>query len=230
MMRSDCLITPAEQSRDLVIACTSYGGHSAPADRFEWTRVLAPAACHKIFLRDSMQHWFQGGLLGFSHSLEDTIEKLRAFIAARGITRILTLGSSMGGYGALLLASLLRAERTIAFAPQTSMEFGWMSSIGDLRWEQKLTELRHLGLGELDLVALLRASGPPGHSQIVYPQTIAFDVVHARRLGEFSTTELIEVVDGTHELAINYVRSGWVSANVAGFLGQDPADFNVGRG
>ncbi len=212
-----------EGSENLIIACTSYGSHGVPASGFEWTGVLSRASCHKIFLRDSMQHWYLGGLLGFSSSLQQTVAHLSELVMKHRVRRILTLGSSMGGYAALLLASLLHAERAIAFSPQTAMTFDWMHAIGDLRWELKMTEMKNLELGDQDIVACWHANGCPGRAQIIYPEGVPLDRVHATRLREFPMCEVTGIEGGDHEVAYAFAKSGWVTTAVAEFLRVDPA-------
>ncbi|MBV0913695.1 sialate O-acetylesterase [Anianabacter salinae] len=67
-----------------------------------------------IHLRASRNDWFQ------TDSFAAMAQAIRAAIP--NDTRLVTYGSSMGGFGALLFSGALRAERVIAIAPQVSID------------------------------------------------------------------------------------------------------------
>ena len=74
---------------------------------------------NKIFLRDFSQAWYQNGLPGVGntfYAIGDFIEKK---IAELEPEEVFFVGNSMGGYAAILFASLVGRGTAIAFAPQT---------------------------------------------------------------------------------------------------------------
>jgi pimeloyl-ACP methyl ester carboxylesterase len=70
-------------------------------------------ATSQIVVRDPSSRWYQAGLPGIGETLEEIAERLKWEIAELGATRIVTFGSSMGGYAAILFGCLLDAERAI---------------------------------------------------------------------------------------------------------------------
>lgn len=73
-------------------------------------------------LRDPRDTWFQNGTSDALPTPEAVAEHLKGLISAIKPSRVVTVGSSMGGYGALLFAGLLSADAAIAFAPQTYLD------------------------------------------------------------------------------------------------------------
>lgn len=82
---------------------------------FEWYGSRIKKCKKHIFLRDIKKQWY---LTGINKNL-NTIEKLTSFIKeeTEGY-RIITVGSSAGGYAAVLFGSLLNAEYTLSFNGQ----------------------------------------------------------------------------------------------------------------
>ena len=87
-------------------------------NRFEWQRNKVPYASKHIFLRDLHKQWY---LTGVNAEL-DTPEKLKNFLRCetKGY-RVVCLGSSAGGYAAMLFGSLLDASLVISFNGQLNL-------------------------------------------------------------------------------------------------------------
>lgn len=84
-------------------------------NRFEWWNLRHPKACKHIFIRDIYKQWY---LHGINVEL-DSIEKLTDFLKDEiaGFDTYF-IGSSAGGYAAVLLGSLLNAKRIYSFNNQ----------------------------------------------------------------------------------------------------------------
>lgn len=209
-MRQDCLILPALGSSELVISFTSYGTHSIPAGDFEWKNIVGSFAVHKIFMRDSFQHWYRSACLGFSPSLLHTIASIKAYIATHGITKVITIGSSMGGHGALLFGSLLHADHCISLAPQVNLHRDFLLPNGDLRWQAKMTEINMIGYDDLDLAEIVKRS-PPGETLVYFDAAVALDKIHAETLTGLPNIALIDAGIGEHEVAYALAKSGEIT-------------------
>lgn len=83
-------------------------------DRYEWIRWSTQSE-RKIYLRDIHKEWYFRGI----NSVYNTIDKVLSLlkIMSKGY-KIVTVGSSAGGYAASLFGILLGAERVFAFSPQ----------------------------------------------------------------------------------------------------------------
>jgi len=87
-------------------------------DKYEWRRNRFPKARKHIFIRDIQKQWYLGGI----NSSLDHPDKLVDFLKmeTNGF-EIFTIGSSAGGFAAILFGSLLRAKRVYAFNAQLNL-------------------------------------------------------------------------------------------------------------
>lgn len=106
------------RSDRLMVSFTGIGFKDPPEQFHEF-----PAMCwrggqnHVAFITDKNRAWFNRPQL-----VSRTVETIRKRAAQAGITRITTLGNSMGGYAAILFAHPLGADRAISFVPQFTMD------------------------------------------------------------------------------------------------------------
>jgi hypothetical protein len=81
-------------------------------DKYEWMGNKLPNAHKHIFIRDIKKQWYLNGINDkLNHPLK-VLEFLRN--ETKGY-RVITIGSSAGGYAALLFGNLLTCERVYAF-------------------------------------------------------------------------------------------------------------------
>lgn len=79
-----------------------------------------------LFVTDRRATWYSAP--GLWAKVVDLVKYLRT---SEGIDEIVSLGNSMGGYGALLLPQEVRVRRAIAFSPQLTLDRGLTD---DDRW------------------------------------------------------------------------------------------------
>lgn len=88
-------------------------------NRFEWYQLRYPNASRHIYIRDIFKQWYLGGINDKINSLDALLcwikEKTNGY-------RVVTIGSSAGGYAAVVLGNLLNAERVLAFSPRMEMK------------------------------------------------------------------------------------------------------------
>jgi len=84
-------------------------------DFYEWYNIRIKKAYKHIFIRDIFKQWYLGGI----NSEINSPEKLLTFLQkeTEGLN-IIALGSSAGGYSAVLYGQLLRAEKILSFNGQ----------------------------------------------------------------------------------------------------------------
>ncbi len=84
-------------------------------NRFEWYGTRVNYACKHIFLRDIKKQWYLNGVSGNLNS----IEKVASFLKkeTEGY-KVVTIGSSAGGYAAVLFGQLIGAVKTYSFNGQ----------------------------------------------------------------------------------------------------------------
>lgn len=84
-------------------------------NRFEWYGTRVNKATKHIFVRDVFKQWYAKGINQRLNSVEKVAEWLRG--ECEGYKTIV-IGSSAGGYGAVLFGNLIDADIQIAFSPQ----------------------------------------------------------------------------------------------------------------
>ena len=85
---------------------------------FEWYNTRINARKH-IFIRDIFKQWYLEGINAELDSPEKIFEWLKG--ETEGY-EVVTVGSSAGGYSAVLYGSLLKAQKVIAFNAQFSLK------------------------------------------------------------------------------------------------------------
>ena len=106
--------------------------------QFEFYRAARILDEHKIFLRDFSQSWYQRGLPGIAGDPLELGAYLKSRIEELGPEEVTFVGNSMGGFAAILFASMLGVGRAVAFAPQTSISPARRLGLRDFRWTRQL--------------------------------------------------------------------------------------------
>ncbi len=89
-------------------------------DRYEWENLskMRPIAKHAkrlIFVRDVFKQWYIHGISERNGSVERVVKLLMELTAGY---EVIMVGSSAGGYAAVLYGNLCHADRIIALSPQ----------------------------------------------------------------------------------------------------------------
>ena len=137
----------------------------------EFRKSLAGMSNHLYFVKDKTRHWYNSSFDEITKLLNEDFEQ-------RGVKNVLTLGNSMGGFGAIIFAGRLSGCRSaIAFAAQSSVD----PSI--VPWEQRYTKYTDTvshwaGLDASKLLA------PDVNYTLIYGDKSGIDIRHATRMAE----------------------------------------------
>jgi hypothetical protein len=191
-------------SRTLLIALGSLSkGIEPPA--FEWVKLTSELSCKRLLVRDVHQAWYQKGLPGHGDSLSQMVESLRELIAAHDVERLVVIGSSSGGYAALVVGTLLGADSVLAFGPQTTLDAAHLAEMRDLRWDEPLQELRTEGVIDPHWIDLQNALPPARWAsteyELYFDESLPSDRRHAERLLGVEGVRLHPVEGGKHFVA-----------------------------
>jgi len=155
-----------KNSTKLLVVFTWMG---ASPGRFAFYKSLNSIKENVLFLNDKNNEWYQNGIPGISASVDDTCTKIKELADKLNAVEIITIGSSMGAYGALLYGAKL-GSRSLAFSPETILNLPGSRSGKNIpaHIEKKYNDLRpHIKgssleasviTGELDTIDLLCAS------------------------------------------------------------------------
>ena len=185
-----------EDSRTMLLAFSGWIGlMGIPV--FEFTRISDSLRTKRIMVRDTKQRRFMMGVPGVGENVDEVAGRLQELIDHAGTERLVTVGNSMGAYGAILYGVLLDADVIQAYVPRTMG--AWYRNLHrkDLpqTWKMVLDlNLRYRGPREyFDLRRLLRARPDySGRIHIHYDSNYRVDRVSAHRLAEFPCVELHE--------------------------------------
>ena len=100
------------------------GGINGGVPSHEFVRACRRAGVRRaLFVRDVLRAWYLRGVGGDGgDSFAGVMAMLQDEIAALRPSRVVTIGSSMGGYAAVRAAIALRADAAVAFAPQVAID------------------------------------------------------------------------------------------------------------
>ena len=87
-------------------------------DKYEWINTKYPEAKRHIFVRDIQKQWYIEGVSAKNNTPELLANQLNEL--CKGYT-VFTIGSSAGGFAALLFGSLIKAKRVYAFNAQLDL-------------------------------------------------------------------------------------------------------------
>lgn len=105
---------PHKGSSQLLLIFSSV---NVEARKFVFYKNTIDLPVHKLYLNDSNNGWFQSGVKGLGDSIDKTVESILKLKEKLGASEIVTLGSSMGAYAALLYGAKLNA-RVLCFGAE----------------------------------------------------------------------------------------------------------------
>lgn len=197
-----------------VVAFTGIGFAMGGIQTEEFRRSLTDGERrHAVtFIIDKAKSWFNA-------TAADILPILQAETA--GARRVVTLGNSMGGFGAAYFAGLLpRCDRAIAFAPQFAVSPGAIPP-EEYRWAVLRKAIERHGIDHaLDHQA-------PGRRYIVFcGARSGLDRAHAERFkavgGE--AVDVFLIANGRHDVAADLKASGGLHALLDLLIDRDAFD------
>lgn len=175
-----------------------------PFEFFKLTTDPDFPVINKMFVRDFHQAWYQKGLPEVGESIDEVVTFISSEIEKRGISRVITVGTSAGGYAALLFGCLLNADEVLAFGPQTFIDSQNREFYQDDRWMPKIKTL-YQDLGEemkyFDLSLTLQDfSNNQTKFKIYFDCTHSLDNAHASHIKNCNNVQLIPYEEGGHSI------------------------------
>jgi hypothetical protein len=148
---------PIKGSQKLYII---FGGKNAGTGiaPFEFCNASNILNENRVFIRDLSQSWYHMGLPGLSNDIDSTANYLKQLIQRYSPSETILVGNSMGGFAAILFASLVQNCRAIAFAPQTFISPQKRFANSERRWKKEtygtylktLFKKKYFDLSQLD--------------------------------------------------------------------------------
>lgn len=129
-LKSDTFqIEPKPGSKKLIIFFSATG---ARAGKFNFWKEGSILPCHRIFINNGSNEWYQNGVPGLGSTVQETVETLKKWSDALGASEIYTCGGSMGAYAAILYGTQLGA-RVLSFAAETTLGIEGSRSVSHIK-------------------------------------------------------------------------------------------------
>jgi len=158
----------------------------------EFHRSLERLDCAALFVRDPECRWYQYD----AGALEALEARIRRSAEQAGAARLVCIGNSMGGFGALLFGARLGADAILSFVPQTAIDPAVTDALGDHRWQAYQARIPSYPFGDLAL-------RPPAAARTIvcHGADDELDSAHADRLAAVWPIERIAVASARHDAA-----------------------------
>lgn len=181
------IVDPTTSGPTLLIAFGGIASQIGGVPPFEFLSVVRTQDARRVFVRDLDQCWYQRGVRGASTNAEETTAALRAIIDDTSPSRVVTLGTSAGGFGAIAFGCAIGADLALAFGPQTFTSTWLRRWHRDRRWAEEILTLDALDPAGVvrDLLPIVKTSARsprPTQVEIHYGAAARIDRVHAHRL------------------------------------------------
>lgn len=165
---------------------------------------------NKIFLRDLSQSWYQCGLSGIGNTVFDIGKFLDNKIKQIDPDEIFFVGNSMGGYAAILFASMLGCGKAIVFSPQTFISPIKRIKYKDWRWTKQIFNTYKATLLRIpqpiyDLKKVLSKNGSGYTVDIFVSRNNKIDLAHANRVKNFNNI-YVHIYNVSGHNLVRYLR------------------------
>jgi hypothetical protein len=198
------------KSEVLIIALSSFFGLKNDPNKWEWeksTGILESEIPFKrMFVKDINEGWYQTQFEGVDgigpHALTSFIKER---IKESGAKRVLMMGLSLGGYGAILLGCLCKIDLALAISPQTYLT--------NLRYKKNNLHQKYEGLNinkeETNLkVVLDRYNNNFTKYNIYYGKYNLNDVAMAEKIKDCNGVNLYPIESSKHTVVDPLRESG----------------------
>jgi hypothetical protein len=185
----------------LFVAFTGIGHRLGAMQREEFVRVAQAGGEHSVLIvHDKTRSWYN------EPSFADKLQPIVAEWGAR-CEKIVTIGNSMGGFGAIVFAGLLDADVAIAFSPQFSVSPTVLPK--ENRWNEFTSKIKEF---------IYESAGSyivPGCEYYLFQGDGGKDWNHVGSFPILSNVHQFVIRDGPHNIAAILKSRGFLSKIVS---------------
>ncbi len=199
-------------SQELLIAFSGFATRYRPWEGFHFQGLTRKYAVNKLFLRDARQAWYHQGLPNLSANVDGTTEWIARQMADLAIERTIAIGTSAGGYAALLHGWLLGLDQVHAIAPQSYVDVDNRIANDDYFMDEQVENLyTYAGAQQeyFDLLPLFETDiNRTTQFHIYFCGNHRLDNLHAQRLKDIPNVTLHSYEEGGHRLTPRLTKDG----------------------
>jgi pimeloyl-ACP methyl ester carboxylesterase len=184
---------------------------------------------NKVLVRDSGNAWYHRKIAGLGEHPDETVETLRALIAAIAPSKVITIGQSMGAYAAVMYGLLLKVESVIAFGPLSFLDVRQAWLYHERRWLAVMRDLAQNppASGYYDLAMLPRGQTAlhlvfgTRPDQANATESVNLDAMHAHRLAALGNCTLYPYPYSGHAVVQHLIDTRRINALLARLVAGD---------
>jgi predicted esterase YcpF (UPF0227 family) len=137
-----------KQDSDTLIIAFTGNAEGMMMDSFEFFAVTNTLNCNRILIKDPSKRVYLKGVGGKLNSMERLIRQLKSDIESIHPKTVTVIGTSGGGFAAILFGHLLKADFVHAFSPTTQV------AAGLLNWKKLRKNYKKIIVYVIRLIAL----------------------------------------------------------------------------
>ena len=106
----------------------AFSSVNTPKGNFKPYKTILETQANIVFVNDSGNNWYLNGVEGVGSNFTRSAKKIIEIARNIGNGWVMTFGTSMGAYGAMLYAAVGGANKCVAFGPEVMLDQPWSRS------------------------------------------------------------------------------------------------------
>jgi len=195
--------------KKLIIAFSGFA-RTMIIPQFDFLKTTQNINKKRILFRDSERVWYHTGIKGIGKNIDEVADYINNIVSKHGINELIMVGTSAGGYAAILFGIKCNAQRVYAFSPQTVLDENipeeFRATHGrSIQFKEKFTAAQDRLY--LDLKKVFKeCKNTTTKFKIYYPRFNRKDNYHAKWLTDIPNVKLIPCFTLYHNTA-RYLKS-----------------------
>lgn len=212
---------------DSDITLTVFGGlgHQVGQPMFEFRKILKPLNMNLLFFKDIKRGWYHHPLTGFGATLPEKAEFVTELLEATHSKRRLFLGSSAGGFAALMFSRLVpNVSDCLLFGPQVFIDHHTRNVLSDRRWPKLINQIqadRYLNVADIAL-------RPQCRTRLIVGDNCTIDMQHALFAHGFIPLDIHVLTKAGHNPAGELKSAGILADVLTEFRNGEPISDRTG--
>lgn len=212
------LLVVSGSESSLIVSCAGVGNIQADTIKFEFKKSLEMVAndSHQIFIKDNSRSWYTN-----KKGRDALVSFLKKYVKNNHINQSTILGLSMGGYGALVIDSLMHFDRVAVLASRSCLKG---SASFDSRNKKLINKVKP---SQYDSIEKFVTDAKRVH--MVFSMDDRSDLLHGYRAANLLPNINQFVVRGGHNIANEFGRQNQMVDLVKWMIGlneeQEPIGF-----
>jgi hypothetical protein len=200
-IRSGVRVEEHPESECTVVAFAGLGGKMNGIPQYEFFRALGDLPARRVMVRDPQRRFYHSPIRGLGWTIPAAARTIAELTAGKPL---LFVGSSAGGYAALLFGALVDADAVIAFGPTSTVDVDQRLALGDRR---NLPAIESVNVGGrvqseyFDLVPVLSRRRPHSSMDVFVSRSNGIDKGHAARLSATGAVRIRHCEGSRHAVA-----------------------------